>query len=125
MFSSFFVSEIKNKMADVKRKQKIMIFDKTNKGAIIIFSQDSTSHASCEINNNCILKMRALVLMTFISECQIIFNMVDKKNPQQLNDKIFQSFDRLNSISEEYGFHLSSAFLKLKLIELDLIVNYR
>lgn len=116
--------EYKESIRENRQKQKAMLRLKTKEGAIWCGTEWQVHNSRAEgkkmTNRGINLTARA-----FNGECDAAIANCTFKNWSVMHDRIQAAFEKINDLNEVNDIHITRSYLKLKMLELDLVHEYK
>ncbi len=113
--------EYKEKLSEIRKKQKEMIKDKT---AVLSFTS-WTVNGSVQAGNKMTNDNIKQILRSFNTECENVVDRVKFNNFESMYNRIEKSFAKLNSLNESNAIAIQQSYLDLKFEELSLAYEYQ
>lgn len=113
--------EYKERLAEIRKKQKEMIKDKTAVAASTSWTVNGSKQAGNKMTNDNIKQ----ILRSFNIECENVIDRVKFNNFDSMYSRIEMSFEKLNSLNKTNAISIQQSYLDLKLEELSLAYEYQ
>jgi len=113
--------EYKEKLAEIRQKQKEMIKDKTAVVSYTSWTVNGSKQAGNKMTNDNIKQ----ILRNFNAECENVIDRVKFNNFDSMYSRIEKSFEKLNSLNETNAISIQQSYLDLKFEELSLAYEYQ
>lgn len=113
-------SEYKEKLDEIRNKQKEMIKNKTAASCTIKLTVNGSKSKGRVMTNNCI----KLSLKMFNSDCDLYISKCNYSNVTRMEEKIEKSFEKINKLNEINCVYIDDEYKELKIEELMLAYEY-
>lgn len=114
----------KNKVKLIREKQKSMLKNSTNSGAIFCTTEWQVKGSKSEGKKMTTQGIR-LSARAFNSECDVAISNVTYKNYMTMKNRIVDAFEKINDLNKVNTIYINEQYLKLKLEELECVYIYK